>query len=103
MDAAVAEQIARKILEATAKLDEAVEYMHRNVEFRERAPLCRAIGDIFMIVSTEIDARLALANPDLHELLFRGLPANAAADLLRWSDYPNTWSAKTGEEPDASR
>jgi toxin HigB-1 len=73
--------------EAMRKLEEAVDYIRENVEFKERAPYLRAIGEMFEVMSCEIKPRLVKANPELHEALFRGLPRNAADEFLQMSKY----------------
>jgi hypothetical protein len=85
MDQQVSVVIATKMKEAIAKMDEAVDYMRENLESSERAPLARAVGQIFAIMTDEIYSRLVMANPELHEVLFRGLPKNAPDDFLRMS------------------
>jgi hypothetical protein len=83
----VAVIIADKMEEAMRKLEEAVDYIRENVEFKERAPYLRAIGEMFEVMSCEIKPRLVKANPELHEALFRGLPRNAADEFLQMSKY----------------
>ena len=87
MEPQVAGTVADKIREAMAKIEEAVDYMRATVEFKERAPLTRAIGEIFAIATDEIYSRLVKANPDLHDVLFRGLPRNTPDNLLRMSKF----------------
>ena len=87
--------LATKLIEAADRLDEAVEYMRKNLNFKERAPLTRAIGDIFGIMATEIKSRLVKANPELHDVLFRGLPKDTPDNLLQMSQYRD--SGKGGE------
>jgi len=87
MEKQVSVIIATKLEDAMRRLDEAVDYIHENVEFKERAPFMRAIGQIFAIMTYEIKPRLVKANPELHEVLFRGLPRNAAEDFLRMSEF----------------
>jgi len=67
-------EIASKMKEAMSKIDEVLDYMGENVEFKERAPLTRAIGEIFAIMTDEIYTRLVKANPELHDVLFPGPP-----------------------------
>ena len=88
MDHEVSATIAGKLKEAVAALEETVEYMREHVEFGERAPLVRAIVDIYALLGDEIFARLVRANPALHEVLFRGLPPEYAESRLRYSRYP---------------
>ena len=75
--------LARKLVEASAKLEEAVEYMHQKLDPNERAPLIRAIGEIFGIMTDKINSRLVIANRELHDVLFRGLPEDAPDNFLR--------------------
>ena len=77
--------IAAKVEAASAKLEEAVEYMRENLDSSERAPLLRAIGEIFAIMSDQIKSRLVIANPELHDRLFRGLPRDLPEKLLEMS------------------
>jgi len=85
MEPQVTVMIATKMEEAMTKLDEAIEYMRENVDSKERAPLLRAIGEIYGIMTDKIKSRLVISNPELHEVLFRGLPRNAPHDFLRMS------------------
>lgn len=82
--------IATKTKEAMAKMEEVIDYMHQNVKPAERAPIVRAIGQIFAIASDEIYSRLVKVNPELHERLFRGHPTNAPDNLLRMSKVDNS-------------
>jgi hypothetical protein len=95
MEKQVSVVLATKLKDAADKLGEAVDYMHEHVESKERAPLARAIGDIFAIMSDEIYSRLVIANRELHDVLFRGLPEDAPEHFLQMSRYGH--SAK-GEE-----
>jgi hypothetical protein len=83
MEKVVSATIAAKMKEAMGKIDEAVDYMGENVELSERAPLTEAIGEMIAIMTDEIYSRLVDANPELHDVLFRGFPREAPANLLR--------------------
>jgi len=85
MERELAASIAAKMQEAMRKIEEAIDEIREIPELKERAPLLRAIGESFATTSDEIYSRLVKANPDLHEVLFRGLPRNAPDDLLRMS------------------
>jgi hypothetical protein len=75
-------EIATKMKDAMTKIEEAIDYMRANVESNERAPLTRAIGEIFAIMTDQIYSRLVKANPQLHDVLFRGLPKDTPDRLL---------------------
>jgi hypothetical protein len=75
--------LATKLVQARDSLEEAIEYMHQKLDPDERAPLIRAIGDIFGSMTDQINSRLVIANRELHDVLFRGLPKKAPDDFLQ--------------------
>jgi len=83
MEMGVSVEVATKMKEAMSKIDEAIDYIRKNVDADERAPLFRAVGEIFSIMNDEIYSRLVKANPELHDVLFGGLPRSAPDDFLR--------------------
>lgn len=85
MEREVAAIIADKMKEAMSKIEEVIDYVQENVEFKERAPLARAIGEIFAITTDKIYPRLVKAHPELHDALFRSPPENAPDEFLRMS------------------
>lgn len=80
MERHVSGAIAAKFTDAIRIIDEALDYMKENVEAKERAPLIKAIGRIFSIVSDEVYYPLAKENDELRELLF---PDLSAEEFLR--------------------
>jgi len=85
MDQQATVALAARLQEVTTKLNEVVDYISENVAREEQAPYLRAIGDILAILTDELKSRLVIANPVLHEELFRGLPRNAPEEFLRMS------------------
>lgn len=57
MERHVSTVIATKMKEPMNKIDEAIDYMGENVDFKERAPLTRAVGEILAIMTDEIYSR----------------------------------------------
>ncbi len=94
MDKEVSVVLAAKLVESMDKLDEALDYMKKNVEFKKRAPLTRAVGEIFAIMSEEIKSRLVIANRELHEVLFHELPEDAPERFLQMSRYRHAGDRK---------
>ena len=87
MKAGAATAIAANIKAAVNNLSDVVEFMRQNLEFSERAPFNRAIGEIFALISEEIESRLVVANPELHDEFFREFPKSYPEQLLRTSRY----------------
>jgi len=83
MEKVASVKIAIKMKEAMSKIDEAVEYMGENIEFTERAPLTKALGEIIGIMTDEIYSRLLKANPELQDLLFPGFSREMMDNFLR--------------------
>ena len=94
MEQHVAATIAAKLKEAMSGIDEAHDYIAKNVKLEERAPLTRAIAEVFAIVNDEIYSRLVKADPGLHEVLFRGLPRDAPDHFLQMSQLRSSADRK---------
>jgi hypothetical protein len=82
MEKAASVKIATKMKEAMGKIDEALDYMGENVEFSERAPLMKALGEIIAKMTDEIYSRLVKANPELQDVLFPGFSRTEIDNFL---------------------